>query len=75
MLLTRPDASHAQSRYELRFMTEMIDHHAMAVEMGEMCLSRAVHPELLAMCQEIIAAQMQEIETMQAWLQDWYGVT
>jgi uncharacterized protein (DUF305 family) len=27
------------------------------------------------MCQDIVANQTAEIETMQAWLQDWYGIT
>ena len=26
------------------------------------------------MCQDIAANQTAEIETMQAWLQDWYGI-
>ena len=64
----------AQARNEVRFMTEMIDHHAMAIEMAELCLSRAIHEELLATCQAIIAAQSQEIATMQSWLEDWYDV-
>lgn len=71
----QPAPTRAQAQYEVRFMTDMIDHHMMAVEMAEICLSNAVHPELLAMCQDIIAAQTQEIQTMQSWLQDWYGVS
>ena len=69
-----PAPTRAQAQYEVRFMTEMIDHHAMAIEMAELCLTRAIHQELLEMCQQIIAAQSQEIATMQAWLADWYGV-
>lgn len=63
------------SKFEVRFMTGMIDHHAMAIMTAEMCLEKAVHPELRAMCEGIIAAQSAEIATMQFWLEDWYGVT
>lgn len=56
-------------------MMGMADHHAMAVHMAEMCLEKAIHAELLATCEQIIATQSAEMEMMQAWLADWYGVT
>jgi uncharacterized protein (DUF305 family) len=59
----------------MEFLTGMIDHHHMAVEMAKMCLDRAVHPTLRSLCEEIIAAQSAEIHEMHAWLQDWYGVS
>jgi uncharacterized protein (DUF305 family) len=62
------------ARYEIRFLEGMIDHHAMAVMMAEMCLDHAVHPELLALCEDIMATQSQEIAVMQSWLQAWYGM-
>lgn len=64
----------AAARYEQKFMTGMIDHHQMAIEMAEMCLSRAVHDELRQLCQNIIAAQSAEIRQLQDWLKNWYGV-
>jgi uncharacterized protein (DUF305 family) len=71
-----PAPTRAQAQYEVRFMTEMIDHHSMAVEMAQMCLTNAtVHEELQTLCGEIITAQTQEIATMQSWLQSWYGIT
>jgi uncharacterized protein (DUF305 family) len=62
------------ARYEIDFLTGMIDHHAMAVMTAELCTDRAVHEELRTMCEEIIATQSQEIELMRSWLQDWYGI-
>jgi uncharacterized protein (DUF305 family) len=53
----------------------MIDHHAMVVMMADMCTMMAVHPELIAMCENIITTQSAESEMMQTWLQDWYGIT
>ena len=62
------------ARYEVDFMKDMIDHHQMASMMSQMCLEKAVHPELRAMCQQIIAAQQAEISQLQGWLNDWYAV-
>ncbi len=70
-----PAPDKATAEYEVRFMADMIDHHAMAVEMGQMCLQKAVHPELLALCANIVNTQSQEIATMQSWLSSWYGVS
>ena len=68
-----PDKPTAQ--YEVRFMTEMIDHHFMAVQMATMCLDKAIHPELRTLCQNIVTSQTQEIQMMQEWLSDWYGIS
>ena len=72
---SEPASSQRAANFEVRFMTMMIDHHAMAVHMSEMCLEKAVHGELRALCAEMKAAQTSEIQTMQSWLQDWYGVS
>jgi uncharacterized protein (DUF305 family) len=69
-----PAPSPSAANYEQRFMMNMIDHHQMAIEMAELCLTKAVHDELRAMCEDIIAAQSQEIDQMQQWLSDWYGI-
>lgn len=69
-----PAPTQSQQRYEVQFMTEMIDHHAMAVMTSELCLERPVHPELRAMCEQIHHAQLEEIATLQTWLEEWYGI-
>lgn len=51
----------------------MVD-HALALMMAEMCMEKATHHELRALCEELIAGPRAEIEEMQVWLQDWYGV-
>lgn len=61
--------------FEIRFLSRMIDHHAMAVHMAEACSTRARHPELLALAQRIRTAQRAEIVTMRSWLQSWYRRT
>ena len=70
-----PAADAQAARFEEDFLKDMIDHHAMAVMMAEMCVDKAVHPELVSTCESIIASQSAQIEQMQGWLQDWYGAT
>jgi uncharacterized protein (DUF305 family) len=67
----RPSAAN----FEIKFMTDMIDHHHMAVMSADMCIEKAIHAELRSACENIKTTQMAEIEQMQSWLQDWYGVT
>ena len=69
-----PASSEQTARFEVDFLTGMIDHHHMAVMMSQMCLEKAVHDDLVAACADIIATQTAEIETMQGWLMDWYGL-
>jgi len=64
-----------QDTCSLAFMQDMIDHHAMAVEMAEICVDKAVHEELRSLYKNINAMQSQEVETMQTWLASWYSVS
>jgi uncharacterized protein (DUF305 family) len=63
------------ARFEVDFLIDMIDHHAMAVGLAETCLENATHEELSSLCQSILETQQQEIQQMQTWLSDWYGIT
>jgi uncharacterized protein (DUF305 family) len=63
------------ARFEVDFMMDMIDHHMMAVMMAEHCVEKAVREELRMTCEEIITTQTQEMIMMQAWLQEWYGIS
>ena len=65
----------AAANFEIKFMTDMIDHHHMAIMMAEMCIAKAIHEDLRALCGRIQSAQMAEIERMQSWLGDWYGIS
>ena len=74
-LADAPAPDRSTARFEVKFMEDMIDHHHMAVMMAELCPTRATeHAALRDMCQNIIMTQMQEIEEMQTWLKQWYGV-
>lgn len=65
--------SESASRFDVRFMQETTGHHQMAVDMAQQCVQKAINADLRSLCQNIITSQNQEIETMQSWLQDWYG--
>lgn len=69
-----PAPTRSAARFEVKYLTTTIDHHFMAVQMAELCPGRAVHPELLELCAQIAADQSAEIEQLQAWLLDWYGI-
>ena len=67
-----PAPSTAQQRFEVQFMKRMIDHHFMAVRMGEQCVAKARHERLREQCAEIAKAQRLEIRMMRSWLRRWY---
>ena len=63
------------AQFEEWFMKRMISHHAKAIQEADDCLEEAYHSELISLCQNMIVMQQsEEIETMQAWLCEWYGV-
>jgi uncharacterized protein (DUF305 family) len=70
-----PAPNRGTARFEIRFMENMIDHHAMATEMAQLCVEKATHEELRGLCTQMIADQQAEITEMQSWLQAWYTRT
>jgi uncharacterized protein (DUF305 family) len=62
-------------RAEVRFLEGMIDHHQMAIDMANDCLTNTSTDEVREICQNVITAQSAEIATMQDWLLNWYGIT
>ena len=71
---SEPAPTRAAARFEVKFLTDMIQHHAMGVAMAEICLEKDVSPELEMLCQSIAETQAAEIEVMEGWLSDWYGI-
>jgi uncharacterized protein (DUF305 family) len=61
-------------RAEVRFLEGMIDHHQMALDMANDCLTKATTESVTTLCQNIIDAQSAEIALMQGWLLDWYNI-
>ena len=62
----------AAEPFDLAFIDAMIPHHQSAIDAAQMALNQATHPEVKALAQEIIDAQLKEIEQMNAWREAWY---
>lgn len=56
---------------DVDFASDMIQHHAQALEMVDLTMGRDLDPEVAALTEEIRAAQAPEIETMADWLEEW----
>lgn len=55
---------------DVRFMTNMIHHHAQAIEMANLAPSRGASPSIRTLAARIINAQRDEINIMLNWLRD-----
>ncbi len=58
--------------YDAMFIAGMVPHHEDAIEMAQLALTRAEHPELKVLAQSIIDTQSAEVEKMETWYRDWY---
>ncbi len=56
---------------DVSFATNMIPHHAQAIEMADLALSQARSPEVVDLATAIKKAQQPEIDTMTGWLKGW----
>jgi len=63
--------SESHNTADLTFATDMIPHHAQAIEMADMALAQAGSEPVVDLAQQIKAAQDPEIEQMTAWLETW----
>ena len=75
--MMRPVEGLSADRADRAFLEDMIMHHRMAVTMAAQIRSARLskRPELLKLADDIIRSQNGEIEQMEKWLSDWYGVT
>ena len=55
------------------FIEQMIPHHEGAIEMANLALTKATHPEVKTLAQAIVKAQTEENQQMRSWYQDWFG--
>lgn len=56
---------------DVEFVQGMIPHHEQAIEMSEMVIANGDDPSVIALAEQIKAAQGPEIDQMNAWLDDW----
>ncbi len=64
-------ASGPHNAADVAFATDMISHHAQALEMARMALSKAVSLKVKQLAQMIENEQTPEITTMSGWLKAW----
>ena len=57
--------------FDEAFIKEMISHHKGAIDTANLIETNAKHEELKTLGNNIIAAQSQEIDMMQAWQREW----
>jgi uncharacterized protein (DUF305 family) len=62
------------NRLEVVFLSQMIPHHQSAIDMANLMPDRAAHQELKELGQSIILSQGDEINKMNGWLGNWYGL-
>jgi len=63
----------SQQQADQHFIQMMIPHHQGAVDMANLALSKAKHPEIKKLAEAIKIDQNREIEQMKAWYKQWYG--
>ena len=61
----------AGNAFDLMFLDMMTPHHAGAVTMGREALTKAEHPEIKTLANQIIKAQEAEIKMMADWKAKW----
>jgi uncharacterized protein (DUF305 family)/uncharacterized cupredoxin-like copper-binding protein len=66
------DMTEMMGQFDLMFIDMMVPHHASAVAMAQVAETRAEHPELRALAEQIIASQRAEIAQMQTWREAWF---
>lgn len=66
-----PAASGPHNAADVTFATDMLPHHAQAVEMSDLALGRDTDARVQALARQIKAAQAPEIAAMSGWLTGW----
>jgi len=59
---------------EKDFLLAMIPHHLEAIETSQIIAELTDDPEIKEFALGVISVQAKEVEQMEHWLQDWYGV-
>ena len=68
-----PVTSGTRGTMDAMFIEQMIPHHEDAIAMAELALTRAEHPEIKRLAEDVIETQSAEIDQMRAWYREWFG--
>ena len=66
------DMAGMMGQFDLLFIDMMMSHHASAVAMAQVAQTRAEHPEIRTLAEDIIRSQSAEIDQMHAWRDQWF---
>lgn len=69
------DSQSTHNEQDVTFATDMIAHHAQAIDMAKLVPSRSTEPKVLELADNIEEAQGPEIEKMRGWLGEWGAPT
>lgn len=70
---TDPALTGSTRDMDAMFIEQMIPHHDDAIEMAELALSRAEHPEIKQLAADIRTTQTAENTQMREWYGEWFG--
>ncbi|MDF2388570.1 DUF305 domain-containing protein [Nostoc ellipsosporum NOK] len=70
---TSPQRGMMMTQIDQHFIEMMVPHNNQAVEMADIALSRAQHPEIKKLAVVIKREQNREIQQMKTWYKAWYG--
>lgn len=57
---------------DVAFATDMVEHHAQAIQMANFTIGRdGIDPRIAELAEEIRVEQTQEIDTLSGWLREW----
>lgn len=62
-------------RFEIALLKAMIDQNYAAMKVAALAASRATHPELQTLGNDIQSARNTSVTTLQNWLSSWYSVS
>jgi uncharacterized protein (DUF305 family) len=67
-----PMGSGARGTMDAMFIEQMIPHHDDAIAMAELALTRAEHPQIRQLAEDVIKTQSAEIDQMREWYREWF---
>lgn len=71
-MMTDPEDLANKKPFDKAFIDNMIPHHASAIEMAEVALSKTDNPKIKELATNIVEAQKREISQMKQWRERWY---
>lgn len=65
------NSNRAHNKADVTFATQMIPHHAQAIQMAQMAINKSRDPAVLKLAKKIEDGQSPEIKSLTSWLKGW----